>query len=68
MPGWAVSNKIWWELEWDWKPLESSWKEIGKDWRSYEEWMGVDGSAVMRGRAGDARLMGQMLYAIWFSL
>ena len=27
----------------------------------------VEGSAVMRGRAGNARLMGQMVYAIWFS-
>ena len=26
-----------------------------------------EGSAVMRGRAGNARLMGQMRYVIWFS-
>ena len=27
----------------------------------------VEGSAVMRGRAGNARLMGQMMYDRWFS-
>ena len=26
-----------------------------------------EGTAVMRGRAGNARLMGQMRYVIWFS-
>ena len=34
MPGWPVSDKSWWELEWDWKQLESSWKEIGEFARS----------------------------------
>ena len=71
MPGWAVSDKRWWELEWDWKQMESKWKEIGKKLERIGEVTrgGGDckGSAVMRGRAGNARLMSQMLYAIWFS-
>ena len=29
--------------------------------------MDCEGSAVMRGSAGNARLMGQMVYIIWFS-
>ena len=47
--------------------MESRWKEIGKDWRICKVWMGLEWSAVMRGRAGNARLMGQMVYVIWFS-
>ena len=49
------------------KQLENSWKEIGKDWRICEGWRGVEGTAVMRESAGNARLMGQMMYVIWFS-
>ena len=35
----------------------------------WSEGIGMDcmGSAVMRGRAVNARLMGQLMYAIWFS-
>ena len=66
-----MSDKSWWELELDWKRMESSWKEIGnKLERVGEDTMsGGDckGTAVMRGRAGNARLMGQMVYVIWFS-
>ena len=38
------------------KNLERIWKEIGKDWRICKVWMGLEGTAVMRGRAGNARL------------
>ena len=69
-----MSDKSWWKLELDWKRMESSWKVdgkkleiIGKDWRTCSEWMGLEGTAVMRGRAGNARLMGQMMYDRWFS-
>ena len=40
---------------------------VGKDWKIGKVWMGLDGSAVMRGSAGNARLIRQMVYAIWFS-
>ena len=42
-------------------------ERIGKDWRICKVWMGLDGSAVMRGSAGNARLMGQMMYDRCFS-
>ena len=50
--------------------MESRWKEIGNKLERIGElaWCGWDckGSAVMRGRAGDARLVGQMVCAEWF--
>ena len=51
----------------NWNEIGNSWKEFGKDWRICRVWMGLEWSAVMRGRAVNARLMGQMVYAIWFS-
>ena len=42
-------------------------EKIGKDWRICRVWMVLEGSAVMRGSAGNARLIRQMLYVIWFS-
>ena len=66
-----MSDKSWWELELDWKRMESSWKVDGKKLEIIGE-LDVSGgnckgTAVMRGRAGNARLMGQMVYVIWFS-
>ena len=55
-----------------------NWNEIGNSWKAYGkkmekigefargEW-DCKGSAVMRGSARNARLMGQMVYVIWFS-
>ena len=58
-------------LETDGKQLESRWKEIGnKLERVGEDTMsGGDckGTAVMRGRAGNARLIRQIMYDRWFS-
>ena len=55
----------------NWNGIGNSWKVDGKklerNWRSYEGWRGLEGTAVMRGRAGNARLMSQMVYVIWFS-
>ena len=36
-------------------------------WKGLENLRCLEGMAVMRGSAGDARLMGQMVYAEWFS-
>ena len=58
-------------LETDGKEVERRWKEIGNKLERVGEvtMSGGDckGTAVMRGRAGNARLMGQMVYVIWFS-
>ena len=64
MPGWPVSDESWngignsWKV--DGKKLEKigkDWKENGKDWRICKVWMGLEGTAVMRESAGNARLM-----------
>ena len=55
----------------NWNGIGNSWKadgkkleKVGKDWRTLGDWRGT---AVMRGSAGNARLMSQMVYAICFS-
>ena len=47
--------------------LETVGKQMERNWRICEGWMELDGTAVMRGSAGNARMMGQMVYAICFS-
>ena len=55
----------------NWNEIGNGWKEIGnkleRNWRTCEDLREFEGTAVMRGRAGNAMLMGQMVYAIWFS-
>ena len=45
------------------KQMERNWK----NWKGLEKLQGVEGLAVMRCRAGNARLIRQMVYSIWFS-
>ena len=59
MPGWPVSDKSWWEMETVGKYMERNWKGL-------ENLRGVEEMAVMRGSAVNARLIRQMMYAIWF--
>ena len=51
--------------------LETVGKQMERNWKGLENLQGVDGNckgtAVMRGRAGNARLMGQMMYDRCFS-
>ena len=47
--------------------LETVGKQMERNWKGLENLMGLEGTAVMRGRAGNARLMGQMMYDRWFS-
>ena len=55
----------------NWDEIGNGWKADGKkleiSWKGLGNLLGCEGLAVMRGRAGNARLMGQMMYAEWFS-
>ena len=55
----------------NWNEIGNSWIVDGKkleiSWKGLEKLMGLGGTAVMRESARNARLMGQMVYAIWFS-
>ena len=48
---------------WNW--IGNRWKLVGKymerNWKRLEKLRGVEGTAVMRGSAGDARLMGELM-------
>ena len=47
--------------------LETVGKQLERIWKGFEKLLCVEGTAVMRESARNARLMGQMMYAIWFS-
>ena len=51
----------------NWNGNGNSWKADGKKMEKLRGVEGVEGTAVMRGSAGNARLISQMVYNGWFS-